>query len=185
MSSPNRTRALALFLGPILVGAPIDMGQAQSTWDRYKPGTISGVIQQNDSTIRANSVGKLPTWVVTGNQFPTLTRVVYRGDRRPVDSIRAEIVRRWGVSFLRDSSMARRFRREYLFQEGQTLLWLPVQDTVASYFPRELHTGQEIALYVLWLGAHYPGPDPPGASLVTQFVSRSPTRYPPKNASPP
>jgi len=77
LSAPTRTRALALFLGPILVGAPIHIGQAQSTWDRYKPGTISGVIQENDSTIRANSVGRLPSWVVTGNQFPTLTRVVY------------------------------------------------------------------------------------------------------------
>jgi len=176
MSSPTRTRALALFLGPILVGAPIHIGQAQSTWDRYKPGTISGVIQENDSTIRANSVGRLPSWVVTGNQFPTLTRVVYRGDWRPVDSIRAEIVRRWGVSFLRDSSMARRFRREYLFQEGQTLLWLPVQDTVASYFPRELQTGQEIALYVLWLGAYYAGHDITWAFIVTEFDAGSAKR---------
>src|SRR5256884_8035973 len=111
MSSPNRTRALALFLGPILVGAPIHMGQAQSTWDRYKPGTIRGVIQQNDSSIRANSPGKLPSWVVTGNQFPTLARVVYRGDSRPVDPIRAETFRRWGGSFLRESFMARRIPR--------------------------------------------------------------------------
>src|SRR5438128_11284067 len=102
MSSPNRTRALALFLGPILVGAPIHMGQAQSTWDRYKPGTISGVIQQDDSTIRANSVWKLPTWDVTGNQFPTLTRVDYLGDWRPVYSIRAEIVHRSRGSFIGD-----------------------------------------------------------------------------------
>src|SRR2546428_6319929 len=113
MSSPNRTRALALFLGPILVGAPIHTGQAQSTWDRYKPGTISGVIHQNDSTIRANSVGNLPTWVVTGNQFPTLTRVVYRRDWRPVHSIRADIVRLLGVSFGRYPSMARAISRVY------------------------------------------------------------------------
>ena len=176
MSSPNRTRALAFFLGLLLVGAPIDIGRAQSTWDRYKPGTIRGVIQQNDSSIRANSPGKLPSWVVTGNQFPTVARVVYRGDSRPVDSIRAEIVRRWGVSFLRDSSMARRFRREYLFQEDQTLLWLPVQDTVASYFPRELHTGQEIALYVLWLGAYYAGDDITWAFVVTEFDAGSAKR---------
>src|SRR5256714_309112 len=184
MSSPNRTRALALFLGPLLVGAPIDIGQAQSTWGRYKPGTIRGVIQENDSSIRANSSGKLPSWVVTGNQFPTLARVVYRGDSRPVDSIRAEIVRRWGVSFLRDSSMARRFRREYLFQEGQTLLWLPVQDTVASYFPRELHTGQEIALYVLWLRAQYHGHDITSAFVGAGFDDRSAKAESPKNRSP-
>ena len=72
--------------------------------------------------------------------------------------------------------MARRFRREYLFQEGQTLLWLPVQDTVASYFPRELHTGQEIALYVLWLGAYYAGDDITWAFVVTEFDAGSAKR---------
>src|SRR5205809_7398553 len=146
MSSPNRTRALALFLGLLLVGAPGPIGQAQNTRDRYRPGTSRGVIQENDSSIRANSPGKLPSWVVTGNQFPTLARVVYRGDSRPVDSIRAEIVRRWAVYFLRVSFMARRFRREQLSLGGQTLSCLRVQDTVASSFPRELQTGHGCGL---------------------------------------
>src|SRR3989442_15447907 len=172
MSSPNRTGALALFLGLLLVGAPIDIGQAQSTWGRYKPGTIRGVIQENDSSIRANSSGKLPSLVVTGNQFPTLAHVTYRGDSRPVDSIRAEIVRRWGVSFLRDASIARAFHREYLFQEGQRSLWLPVQDTVASYFARELKPGEDGTLYVLWLGAYYAGHDITRAFIVTEFKAR-------------
>src|SRR5438034_11194539 len=108
MSSPNRTRAPALFLGLLLVGAPIHIGQAQNTWDRCKPGTIRGAIQENDSSIRANSPGKLPSWVITANQFPTLARVVYRGDSRPADSIRAAIVRRRAGCLLRDSSSARR-----------------------------------------------------------------------------
>src|SRR5947208_13783182 len=113
MSSPNRTRALAFFLGLLLVGAPIDIGRAQSTWDRYKPGTIRGVIQQNDPSIRANSPGKLPSWVVTGNQFPTLARAVYRGDSRPLDSTPPQLVRPVGVPFLPALSMAPRFPRRH------------------------------------------------------------------------
>jgi hypothetical protein len=167
---------LAPFLGLLLLGSPISVSRGQNRWDRYKPGTISTVIQQHDSSIRASSAGRLPSWVITGEQFPTMARVVYRGDSRPVDSIRAELVRRWGMSFLRDSSIARRFRREYLFQEGQNLLWLPVQDTVASYFPRELHPGQEIALYVLWFGAYYAGRDITWAFVVTEFDARSAER---------
>ena len=127
------------------------------------------VMEQHDSSIRASSVGRLPSWVVTGYQFPTLARVTYRGDSRPVDSIRAEVVRRWGLSFLRDSSMAKAFHREYLFQEGQRSLWLPVQDTVASYFTRELKPGQDVTLYVLWLGAYYAGHDITWAFIVTEF----------------
>jgi len=79
-----------------------------------------------------------------GNQFPTRAVVTYTGDSRPIDSIRREIIRRWALSFLRDSSIAGLYSREYLFKEGDTAFWLPVQDKVASFFPRELQHGRPV-----------------------------------------
>ncbi len=171
MNSSHFTVPAACVVGVFNLGAPIGIAAAQTNWDRYKPGTLSAVMEQHDSSIRASSVGRRPSWVVTGNQFPTLARVNYRGDSRPVDSIRVEVVRRWGVSFLRDSSIARAFHREYLFQEGKRSLWLPVQDTVASYLARELKPGQDVTLYVLWLGAYYAGKDITWAFIVTEFTA--------------
>jgi hypothetical protein len=169
MHSSPFTVLAGCVVGVLNLGAPIRSAAAQTSWDRYKPGTLSAVMDQHDSSIRAGSVDRRPSWVVTGNQFPTLARVRYRGDSRPVDSIRLEIVRHWGVSFLRDSSIARAFHREYLFQEGNQSLWLPVQDSVARYFARELKPGQDVTLYVLWLGAYYAGKDITWAFIVTEF----------------
>ena len=163
-SFARRTRLLCSVL--LVAGSPLT---AQSNWDRYRPGTIAALIQLHDSTIRATPSNMLPTWIMPGEQFPTRARLIYRGDSRPVDSIRLEIVRRWGKSFLRDTSIAAPYRREYLFQEDQQLFWLPVQDKVASFFPRELHAGQPVTLYVLWLGAYYAGGEITWALVVTEF----------------
>jgi hypothetical protein len=80
------------------------------------------------------------------------------------------------LSYLRDSSIAALFSREYLFQEGKQELWLPVQDKVASFFPRELHQGQAVTLYVAWLGAYYAGGEITWAFVVNDFAADSTPR---------
>jgi hypothetical protein len=126
-------------------------------------------MQLHDSTIRADHVANIPSVIISGDDFPTLARVVFRGDSRPVNPRRIEIVRRWGLAILRDSSIVNDFHREYLFQEGETLLWLPVQDTVASFFARELRPGQTVTLYVSWFGAYYEGEDITWTFVVNEF----------------
>ena len=161
--------ALLTFSAFLLAESLFGTLPAQGNWGRYRPGTITAIVELHDSTIRATPTNLLPTWVLPGNQFPTRAQVTYRGDSHPIDSTRREIVRRWGLSYLRDSSIAATYHREYLFQEGRYALWLPVQDKVASFFPRELQSGQTVTLYVLWLGAHYAGGDVTWAFVVTEF----------------
>jgi hypothetical protein len=151
----------------LLLGWSSSIAHAQTNWDRYTPGTISSIMQQHDSSIRADYVAKYPRLVISGDAFPTRARVTYRGDSRPLDPKRLEILRRWGLTFLRDTSIVLDFHREYLFQEGKRLLWLPVQDSVAGYFPRELQAGQPLNLYVIWAGAYYAG----GAIIWTFLVN--------------
>jgi hypothetical protein len=157
------------FLGALVLGVPIGAAHAQSNWARYKPGTIAAVMELHDSTIRADHVANQPGLIVSGDGFPTLARVVYRGDSRPLNPRRVDVVRHWGLTFLRDSTIVNDFHREYLFQEGEKLLWLPVQDTVASFFARELHPGQTVTLYVVWFGAYYAGGDIIWAFIVNEF----------------
>jgi hypothetical protein len=139
---------------------------AQSNWDRYVPGTLSAVMRDADSAIRASireteaslsadSTDKLPSQHFLGDQYPTLATVVYKGQSRAISKIRHELIGDWGRSFMRDSSIAADFHREYLFLEGDRLLWLPVQDRVASYFPKELRSGQKVNLYVMLLAGYY------------------------------
>jgi hypothetical protein len=162
------TIAVAI-LGVLILGAPIESAYAQINYVRYRPGTIAAIMQLHDSAIRADDPEKHPALIVSGDDFPTLTRVVYVGDSRALSARRVDIVKHWGLTFRRDSTIVNNFHREYLFQEGKQLLWLPVQDTVASYFARELHPGQTVRLYVVWFGAYYAGDDITWTFIVNEF----------------
>ena len=126
-------------------------------------------MQEHDSTIRADHDPKRPNLVVSGNSFPTVTRVTYCGNSRPLDPKRLEVLRHWGLTFHRDTSVVLDFHREYLFQEGKRRLWLPVQDIVASFFTSELKPGHQVSLYVIWAGAHYADREITWTFLVNEF----------------
>jgi hypothetical protein len=81
-------------------------------------------------------------------------------------------VKQWGLTFRRDSTIVKNFHREHLFQEGKQLLWLPVQDAVASFFARELRPGQIVTLYVVWFGAYYAGEDIVWTFIVNDFNAK-------------
>jgi hypothetical protein len=153
----------------LLLGGSPRILDAQSNWARYTPGTIGAVIQQHDSTIRADHISNKPGVIISGDDFARLARVIYKGDSRPLDSKRLEVLREWGMTFLRDTAVVQDFHREYLFQEGKRRIWLPVQDSVASYFTRELQPGQVVSLYVIWAGAYYAGKDITWTFLVNEF----------------
>ena len=163
------TRVRAWTFLTLLVLAPLHVVPAQSTWDRYKPGTLAAIMAQHDSVIRASWDGKNPSEHFSGDNFPTIATVIYEGSVRPIDPDRLGIIRTWAKTFRRDSTIVQDFHREYLFREGNQLLWLPVQDTVASFFAKELHPGQRVKLYVMWLGAYYAGRDITWAFVVNEF----------------
>ena len=163
------TRAHARVFLTLLFLAPLHAVPAQSSWARYKPGTLAAIMEQHDSVIRASWNGKNPSEHFSGYDFPTIATVIYEGSARPIDPDRLSIVRSWAKTFKRDSTIAQDFHREYLFREGKQLLWLPVQDTVASFFAKELHPGQSVKLYVMWLGAYYAGQGITWAFVVNEF----------------
>jgi hypothetical protein len=126
-------------------------------------------MEQHDSVIRASWNGRVPSRHISGVTFPTIATVVYQGKARPIDANRLDVLRSWGKSIMRDTAIVQDFHREYLFQEGKQLLWLPVQDTVASFFAKELRPGQRVKLYVSWHGAYYAGQEIMWAFIVNEF----------------
>jgi len=167
--SSRRLTALAVFSLVLSFRGHSAGAQTLAGWEHYRPGTIAAVIEEQSSSIRADTV-HVPGYVMSGKRFPTLTRVTYCGDSRPIEKVRRGVLRWWGLTFHRDTSIVLDFRREYLFKEGNQLLWLAVQDTVASFFPRELQPGHQVSLYVSWAGAyHAGGKDITWAFLVNEF----------------
>ena len=159
----------------LLLLAPLQPARAQAPWDRYKPGTLAAIMEQHDSIIHASWNGKVPSRHVSAVDFPTIASVVYEGTSRPIDPNRLDVLRSWGKSIRRDTSIVQDFHREYLFREGKQLLWLPVQDTVASFFAKELQPGQRVKLCVSWLGAYYAGRDIIWAFIVNEFEADATT----------
>lgn len=163
-----RPDVLQYLVAGLCLMSPLSV-QAQSSWDAYRPGSIRQVVALQDSSIRATPRNELPTWITPGNQFPTRAVMTYTGESRPIDRTRRQIIRLWALSFRRDSSIPELFSREFRFKEGQREFWLPVQDSVATYFPRELQPGRAVTVYVTWLGAYYAGGDITWAFVVNEF----------------
>jgi hypothetical protein len=65
---------LPLALLTLLLGGSPGVSQAQTNWDRYTPGTIAAIMQQHDSSIPADYDPKYPSFVISGDDFPTLAR---------------------------------------------------------------------------------------------------------------
>jgi len=168
LSRQSRTIRRATIVA-LLLASPVRTSLAQSTWDRYKPGTLAAVTSDADSMIRGALIDKSPSQHFMGDQRATLAKVIYKGDSRPIDPIRHRLIAEWGMSYMRDSSIAADFHREYLFQEGEKLLWLPVQDTVATFFPKELRRGQPVSLYVMLIGGYYADGVITWAFIVNEF----------------
>lgn len=172
-------RALCGAVLTIAVASVPGVALAQSTWDRYQPGTLAAVIHDADSSIRSakrevdstmhGSMADKPSEHFLATQYPTLAALVYTGKSQPIDPIRRSLISAWGRSFMRDSTMAEDFHREYLFQEGKLMLWLPVQDKVASFFPKEIHAGQQVNLYVMLLAGYYDAGKMTWGFIVNEF----------------
>ena len=144
---------------------------AQSDWDRYKPGTLAAVIAEINATIRESLIDKRPSDHFVGSEYSILATVIYKGESRPIDRNRRQLIARWGLSYKRDSSLVADFQREYLFQEGTKLFWLPVQDTVASFFPKELRPGDRVRVFVMLLGGHFENDKITWAFIVNEFAA--------------
>jgi hypothetical protein len=167
-------RAIARFTiaFAIVIAVPLRASSAQTNWGRYKPGSISAIMEAHDPTLPRSSQKGRENVMVSGDDFPTIADVLYRGQSRPLTLRRAEVLREWSMTFMRDTSALNDFHREYLFQEGERLLWLPVQDTVASFFAKELKTGQPVYLYVIFLGAQWTNDDVVWGFAVNEFKAR-------------
>ena len=128
-------------------------------------------MREVDSASHGKIDNKLPSEHFLDTQFPTLAALVYTGQSRPITPIPKRLISAWGRSFMRDSAMAADFHREYLFKEGKSLFWLPVQDTVATFFPKELHPGQQVNLYVMMLAGYYDAGKFTWGFIVNEFNS--------------
>lgn len=121
----------------------------ESTWDRYKPRTMSQIIRENSEAV-SNTEGI--TSIFPGD-YPSKIRMVYTGNSRPISVERKKHISDWATQYGIKPGFKEQFETELLFTENSVEYWMPVQSQVIPYFPQEVKKGEQVTLLTAWIGA--------------------------------
>jgi hypothetical protein len=140
-----------LFAVPFFTAAASPLA-AQSSWDRYRPGTLTAIaehVQENlVHGVDTTSIG----FVLAESDYPTRARVEYRGSWRPISAEAREVISAFISATGLDSQVVAYFRSEALIAEEGRELWIPVQQSMVPRL-REMEPGAAVTLFVMWVGA--------------------------------
>ncbi len=147
---------------------------AQSSWDRYKPGTMRAVMDRARSAVlndfKSGSDSNLIFWAT---DVSTLARVEYEDSLRSTPPAHLKYLDGWARSFRLTFDASHVFPQEVLVREDSLELWLPVQDTVAKIMRQQLHRGDQVLLYVVFAGAEGGrGPDIDWMFIINDFRAK-------------
>jgi hypothetical protein len=119
------------------------------TWESYAPATIHQVILlHGDERERSTDGTRL---INTADEKYRLT-VTYLGSQRPVPPARRKLISDWVQAVALDPQVATWFRHEIQVLEGKDAYWLPVQEAVLPHMTKELSSGDQIDVYVMFIG---------------------------------
>jgi hypothetical protein len=131
----------------ILVMIPLMFaGQAKADWSRYKPGKMADIIEAHKETAKGLK------FLFTAKTFPTLASVTYLGKIRDIPEQKMAFLDKYLTKTLGKPEWAKFFKREIQVREGKQVYWLPIQESLLSFFPKEVKTGDVVSLYVIWTG---------------------------------
>jgi hypothetical protein len=122
-------------------------------YDRFARANISEIAKE-----LADQTSGMPSNARPGSQSIDprvrrhVVRVTYRGSRRPIDELTAKFLRSFQTAIQAPGHWAELYEEEYLFVDGKTEYWLPVQKAVAAHFSKELQPGEAVDLYVVSAG---------------------------------
>lgn len=144
-----RKAFLAVLFSVILFSAAHSVDAQNFDYDRYKPRTLSELIELNNPKLE-DSAKKL--FITSGDWFHSQVKMQYVGTSRPLSAEHKDLLENWKKSFKISEKVAAMFENEFLFREGEKDFWLPVQKQVASYFPKELKKDEIVTLYLFFGG---------------------------------
>ena len=118
-------------------------------WHLYELRTLREVVEENAAhATKYKDQGQL---IFTKGR-PYRARVTFTGESRPLPAERKELIELWVGTYGIDERYLKLFENEFLFKEGSDEHWLPVQTPVSKYFDKELRKGDEVEVYVQFVG---------------------------------
>ena len=90
--------------------------------------------------------------ILSGRSYPSRVVMIHTGQQRDLSPAAKRIIHGYATSFLHDSTFGRRFTHEYLFREGTTDWWIPIQTVLEEPLQNEVPVGSRVTLLTRWAG---------------------------------
>jgi hypothetical protein len=136
---------------------PTPAASGSSSWERYAPRTLAEIVEETASFLDAGSSDQTAMYLEVDPQyqFPSQVSVIYTGEFRDTSLQRLGLIGIWAGSTGVGTAegLMDIFAQEMLVTEGESEYWLPVQTQLIPYMEDELTAGDEVTLFILWLGA--------------------------------
>jgi hypothetical protein len=96
-------------------------------------------------------------------QHPSRVQVIYTGEFRDIDPIKQFLIESWGAALSPETGerVKGAFLQEVLVIESDVEHWIPVQELLVPFMEKELKSGDEAMIFVLWVGASMPDAETP------------------------
>lgn len=146
----HRMQWFGLILFLVACKTPVAFAQG-FPWNDFEPRTLQELVKTNERE-EADNARRFPEqnqFVFRGTTLPSVVRLTYTGDSRPVSAERKKFIELWARDYYRNSNYVNLYAAEFLFKEGAEEYWLPVQRDVAKYFGAELNKGEPVDLYLI------------------------------------
>src|SRR5262249_6374000 len=115
---------------------------AQNDWNSYPARSIADIIAAH-----SGQPSQISDIMISADPFPSKTKAVYVGKRRPISPRTKDFISFWAQSRNLPASNAEMIAEEFLFKEKDTEYWIPVVKPIAPYLTDELKEGDEIVIY--------------------------------------
>ncbi len=92
-------------------------------------------------------------FLFTAKTFPTLASVTYLGKIRDIPKEKLDFLHKYLTKTIGHPDWTKLFKREIQVREGDHTYWLPIQESVLGFFPKEVKKGDVVHLYIIWAGA--------------------------------
>jgi hypothetical protein len=146
----------------------------QDGWGNYQPRTLNQIIKQHAGLVIFE---RPPAQLIfNGDPLPSKVKVTYTAKVRKITPTRKAFILDWCKSQRLSEESGAVFEEELLFKEGDVEYWLPVQKQVIPHFKEELKPGEEVKLYVIWIGGRQESGVPDWVFLVNEFEKYQPSR---------
>jgi hypothetical protein len=154
-------KCLALYSLALAIATSFISAQGQDPWKRYQPRTLDQIIKDHAAKVLDNpdilmSFPDGSTAVLARDSFPSKVKVTYTGRSRSISPKRKELIKDWVTTIFgleRRDEYLKLYDTEFLFTETLIEYWLPIQNPLIQPLQEELKKGDEVTLYVSWVGA--------------------------------